>query len=161
LNPLAKYNRDCETSCTALAIDFSNYLDRLDQRLFDLVTPDYTIKHLLKLGGEPINFLDVAILKQRMATRTHTVRHLRSDIQITQTSETTAQSLSNCLAFFAKGNLLNGPLPMPKAPLPHVCEYHEDYIHTEAGWRLKARRTVEVFQDIPAAQIVALVKAQV
>jgi SnoaL-like domain len=156
-----KYNQDCQSSCMAVAIDFTNYLDRDDVRYFDLITNDFTIEHCLTLKGKGIHLHTVEFLRARAKERAekrpgYVSRHLRANMQITQVSETTATALTNCLALFNRGNLDAGPIHMPSAPIPHLLEYHEKFIKTNTGWRLQGRRTVEIFQDVPVAEMMAL-----
>jgi hypothetical protein len=163
MDKMDKYNQDCQSSCRAVAIDFTNYLDRDDIRYFDLITNDFSIVHCLTLEGKDqhdflhtVEYLRVRA-KERAEKRPSFVgRHLRTNIQITQLSETTATALSNCFVLFSRGNLDAGPIHMPSPPIPSLCEYHEKFIKTSAGWRMQARRTVEIFQDVPMEEIMRL-----
>ena len=121
-----------EWQCEKLCRRFANYNDRNDCDLFTEdgsfrrpSVPDTEIR-----GREAIH----AAFMQRPPL---VIRHIVSNCLIEVLSETEATGHSYLI--FLAAPLTDDPLPLVPGPM-HVGEFHDRFVHTDAGWKFQERR---------------------
>lgn len=129
-----------EASCTRLCNDFMHYIDQCQyDRVVELFTPDgrFDRKGTVYVGRDAIRELFAARPPEVV------IRHLCTNIRITLRSRNEAGGL--CYALFFKGTATSDA-QLPVVPsAPSVTEYHDEYVRTDAGWRIRERRTRPIF----------------
>jgi len=129
-----------EASCARLCNDFMHYIDeRRYDRVADLFTEDgrFDRKGTVYAGRDAIRRLFEARPPDVV------IRHLCTNIRITLRSANEASG--QCYAVFYKGTAASDA-ELPVAPsAPAVTEYHDEYVRTESGWRIRERRTKPIF----------------
>ena len=129
-----------EASCTRLCNDFMHYID---QRQYDRVAELFTEDGRFDRKGTVYTGRDA--IRQLFEARPADVviRHLCTNIRITLRSENEASG--QCYAVFFKGTA-GSDAELPVVPSPAaVTEYHDEYVRTPSGWRIRERRTKPIF----------------
>lgn len=120
-----------EVACQNLVVDFANHIDaRRYQPLLDLFAEDGTLDRmgLVLTGRNAIaSFLDAR------PADAHT-RHLCTNIRVNVESEDLATGFCYVLFFQGRGE----ETPTVSGP-PSIVEYHDRYVRTPAGWRIRER----------------------
>jgi hypothetical protein len=129
-----------EASCSRLCLDLLHYID---QRRYDSAADLFVEDGQFDRRGTVFAGRDA--IKGFFETRPadEAIRHLCTNIRITLRSSNEASG--HCYAVFFKGTASSdAELPVvPRAPA--VTEYHDEYVRTESGWRIRERRTQPVF----------------
>ena len=130
-----------EADCTRLCIDFANAIDARDYSKFlDLFTDDGTLDRggeVFRGRGEIQRFLEARPARS-------VTRHLCSNIRIAFRSDHEAAGVCYAL-FFQATAVAEIESPLAAAP-PAVVEYHDAYLRTSAGWRIRERKIKVVFK---------------
>ena len=131
----------CERECARLCKDFIYTIDRRQYDAFlGLFAPD----PVLDRAGQVFSGMDGlrAFCAGRASNRY--VRHTCSNIRIDMTGPTTATGTS-CATMFQATAEPDAALPLPTSMLI-FAEYEDTYALTDAGWKIKSRKIVIVFQ---------------
>jgi hypothetical protein len=129
-----------ELECQRLSIDFAQRIDAHEfDRVLELFTEDGVfIRRGTAHSGRPA-------IRQYLQSRPadEVIRHLCTNSRIRFVSPTEATGL--CYVVFYKGTQPpDGTFPIPPSP-PGVAEYHDSYVKTGAGWRIRERRAQVIF----------------
>ncbi|APX75604.1 hypothetical protein LMG6001_03193 [Achromobacter insolitus] len=139
--PLGDTHADVEAACARLCIEFANALDGGDySRVMDVFTPDAVIvtpTNQVVHGREAI----LASLRSRPPMVT---RHLCSNIRVTLNGDGSATGLCYVVCFKAFG--VDATNPVSGTPAPIVADYHDTYVRTAQGWRIRERRIAIIFE---------------
>lgn len=134
-----------EASCSRLCLDLLHYIDqRRYDRAAELFTDDGTFDRRTADRRNTV-FAGRAAIRAFFESRPadEAIRHLCTNIRITLRSRNEASG--HCYAVFYKGTATgDAELPMPPRG-PAVTEYHDEYVRTPGGWRIRERRTQPVF----------------
>lgn len=127
-----------EAACRRLSTAFAVYVDHgRAEDVVALFTPDGVFERAgLRLDGAAEI---AAFLARRPATRI--TRHFCSNILIEPVDSTRARGIVYFTLFEGEGET---PATM-QLPLT-VGEYHDDYVRTANGWRIRHRRSVGIFR---------------
>ena len=134
----ADSHRQIEQACTDLVLDYAYYRDLLAaDTVAELFTED---AQMLVLGDE---FVGRDAIRARLeAGRTGPLyRHLMSTIRIFVDSADHARGVSYVTVHAAPP----GDLPRPLGQPVGVGEYHDEFVRTADGWKIKRREFVPVF----------------
>ena len=132
----------CERECTRLCNDFVWSVDMGHYDAFVALFADdgvFDRAGQLSRGHAAIR----AFLDARPAGRV--TRHTCSNVRVDMTGPTTATGTCSALMFQAP-TAKDAALPLPVSA-PAVVDYVDDYVLTDAGWKIKYRKTVIVFQS--------------
>lgn len=138
----ANERRTIEHDCQQIVIRFAAYLDHGQaQQAAQLFTSDGTWNwngQLLKGHAE--------ISGKCIRKPTHLTRHIATNIRIDVEDHDHASGLSYFLFYFFKSD---APLvlPMPLPPVYSMGEWIDNYVRTDAGWRLSQRTTARIFHN--------------
>lgn len=134
-----------ERACAKLAIAFTNHVDN---RRPDEAAEVFAVDGEFERRGETLAGREVirATLKARPATMLS--RHLCANLAIDVVDENNARGVVSFAVYlhnFAEGE--QGPAPLRDAEV--VGEYHDVYVRTPEGWRIKRRNTTVAFRRQP------------
>lgn len=131
-----------ELDCQRLCIDFAQHVDA---RRFESVLELFTEDGVFVRRGTPI--VGRAALLQFLQRRPadEVIRHLCTNSRIHFASADEATGI--CYVVFYKGKRpADGAYPIaPSAP--GVAEYHDTYVRTRSGWRIRERRAQPIFGE--------------
>jgi hypothetical protein len=126
-----------EAACARLCVDFANHLDaRRYEQVLDLFTEDAALD---RMGNVSAGREDIArFLAARPADVT--TRHVCSNIRVSFDAASEDEAGGVCYVLFFQGTgeacagaaQLSGP--------PSVVEYHDRFLRTAVGWRIRSRR---------------------
>ena len=125
-------------ACTDLVLDYAYYRDRPDAAGFASV---FTQDGELRVMGEA--FIGRKALHDRLANAGHgpVYRHMMSTIRIFPKSPRKATGVSYVTVYSAP----SGTLPAKVGDFAAVGEYRDEFVLTEAGWKIARREFVPVF----------------
>ena len=132
------HHRAIEQACTDLVLDYAYYRDRADaQAVADLFTADA----LLRVLGQ--DFDGNAAIRSRIEQGRGgpVFRHMMSTVRIFVEDEDHARGVSYVTVYSAPA----GELPRPLGAPLGVGEYHDQFVRTEAGWKIQRREFVPAF----------------
>ena len=131
-------HRAIQQACTDLVLDYAYYRDRMDADPFaELFTED---AQLSVLGRD---FVGREAIRERLVEGRGgpLFRHMMSTIRIFVESEARATGVSYITVYSSPP----GDLPRPLGPPLGVGEYHDEFVRTASGWKIKRREFVPVF----------------
>ncbi len=137
---------EIEAQLQRLCMEFANALDAHDHtRTLATLAPEAV---MATPAGEARGLAQIEKTLRARPTAMVT-RHICTNFQLL--SHTGERATGVCyVTCFKRSSQTPPPL---RTPLPLVAEYHDDYIRTDAGWRVLARRIVLVFDpDLPDLQ---------
>ena len=136
--PSGQAAAEVRTACTELVLDYAFYRDRLDANAVgELFTEDAVMTVL----GQVLTSRKA--IQARIETGAGSAtRHLMSTIRIFQQSADRASGVSYVMVVGAPP----GDLPMKADGFLAVGEYHDQFVRTEAGWKISQRTFVPVFE---------------
>lgn len=128
-------------ACENLVLDYATHRDQRNSQAFaQLFTDDGT----LLLNGE--TFTGHPALAQRLeGPSSQRSRHMMSNIRITVQDESHATGVSYALIFIGSAKAYQDSGPSQISSFTAMGEYHDDFVLTDAGWRIAKRRFVPVF----------------
>lgn len=134
-----------ERACARLAIAFTNHVDN---RRADAAAEVFAVDGEFERRGETLAGREVirATLKARPATMLS--RHMCANLAIDVIDENNARGVVSFTVYlhnFAEGQQGPAPLRDPEA----IGEYHDLYVRTDEGWRIKRRNTTVAFRRQP------------
>jgi len=134
-----------ERACAKLAIAFTNHVDN---RRADEAAEVFAVDGEFERRGETLAGREEirATLKARPATMLS--RHLCANLAIDVIDADNARGVVSFAVYmhnFAEGE--QGPAPLRDAEA--IGEYHDVYVRTAEGWRIKRRNTTVAFRRQP------------
>lgn len=134
-----------ERACARLAIAFTSHVDN---RRADAAAEVFAVDGEFERRGETLAGREVirATLKARPATMLS--RHMCANLAIDVIDENNAKGVVSFTVYlhnFAEGEEGAAPLRDPEA----IGEYHDIYVRTSEGWRIKRRNTTVAFRRQP------------
>ncbi len=134
-----------ERACAKLAIAFTNHVDN---RRADAAAEVFAVDGEFERRGETLAGREAirATLKARPATMLS--RHLCANLAIDVIDENNAKGVVSFAVYmhnFAEGE--EGAAPLRDAEA--IGEYHDVYVRTSEGWRIKRRNTTVAFRRQP------------
>ena len=133
--------RNIEAACRSLILDYAYYRDRPDA---DAVADLFTEDAQLRVLGQTYAGRQ-AIYKRVQAGQGGPVfRHMMSTIRVFVVDSQSAKGVSYVTVYSQATGELPRPLDTPLA----VGEYHDVFVHTDAGWKIKERTFVPVFMPV-------------
>ena len=128
---------EIEDACTGLVLDYAYYRDRPDAQAFaDLFAHDGELEVL----GDRFVGRDAIHARLANAAGGPVFRHMMSTIRIFPVDADHATGVSYVTVYAAQGSELPLALGEPAA----VGEYHDEFVRTEAGWKIGRRVFVPV-----------------
>ncbi len=127
-----------KAACTDLVLDYAYYRDRPDAAGFANV---FTKDGELRVMGQA--FIGRKALHDRLADGGDgpVFRHMMSTIRIFPKSARKATGVSYVTVYSAPA----GTVPAKVSDFAAVGEYHDEFVLTEAGWKIARREFVPVF----------------
>ena len=136
------YAGEIEDACTDLVLDYAYYRDRPDADAFADVFAEDAV--LIVLDQEFVG-RDAIAARLRDADSGPVYRHMMSTIRIFPAGDDKASGVSYVAVYSAPAGDLPRPLGQPLA----IGEYHDQFAHTPAGWKIQRREFVSVFAPAP------------
>lgn len=133
-----------EKQCEALSIRFANYVDQgRAEDVANLFSGDGSFSRAGQVLDGPDQLR--AFLEKRPSARV--TRHVCTNIDVTLVSPTEATGVTYFLLFDgSRENDTEGPLPLMSPAT--LGEYHDNFVLTPEGWRIKKRRAQAVFRQV-------------
>jgi len=134
---------DAEADCMRLCVDFANGVDARDYpRVVELFAPDGVLLTPAKAFRGHAGIAD--FLRARPLAMV--TRHLCTNFRITPQLQGTATGVCYVVCF--KTSCAADPEYPLKTPAPLVAEYHDTFVQTDTGWRIRERRINPVFDPL-------------
>lgn len=132
-----------KSDCAELSVRASYHSDIHETEAFlDLFAADGAIIR----AGEPFKGRDAMRRLMDRRDRRRITRHLLSPVVVERTGSATAKGLCYFTLFEARD--ADGAAPPYQLASPTaVGEYHDAYMLTEAGWRLRERNIISIFRE--------------
>ena len=132
--------RAIEQDCLKLIATYAVAADRHDEdRFVGIFTEDGAwIRPKASLQGhEALR----AFMRQR--PRAPVVRHVSTNALVDVTGPDTARGISYATVYRHDGDAAGeAPLAGPES----IVEYHDEFVRTPAGWRIRSRRSISIFR---------------
>ena len=129
-----------ERACERLAVDFAHGVDhRETDKVVALFTPDATFER----RGEVLRGQAEIRAAQEKRPKALVTRHLCTTLQVEVLDARRARGCVYFVLFRHEGEV-SGPAPLGQAET--VGEYHDDYVLTDAGWRIARRVAKAAFR---------------
>jgi hypothetical protein len=71
-------------------------------------------------------------------------RHIRTGLHFSELTDNTASTVGFGLFFRCKGHI-DGTVPFLGHPV-HLTQYHEKFVKTDSGWKIKHRLCIDIMQ---------------
>jgi Tfp pilus assembly protein PilV len=128
-------------ACESLVLDYATHRDQRNGQAFAQL---FTVDGTLLLNGE--TFIGHSALAQRLeGPSSLRSRHMMSNIRISVQDGAHATGVSYALIFIGNAKSDQDLGPSQIASFTAMGEYHDDFVRTDAGWRIAKRRFVPVF----------------
>jgi hypothetical protein len=136
----AGHDESIEAACTELVLDYAYHRDRLDP---DAVAALFSDDATMSVLGDVYN--GRAAIKQRMIDGRGgpVTRHLMSTIRIFPIDRDRATGVSYATVYMAPRNDTDNPLTVEG--FAGIGEYHDEFVRTAEGWKIKVREFRPVF----------------
>lgn len=129
----------CESACTRLCNDFAYFVDTRDyQKLAALFVEDGSFERRGEVLQGRTAILDAMQARPENVITRHVCTNIRIDLQ----DDGSARGTCTLLLFHA---VASASPAAPAAPAITVAEYHDVYVQTPAGWRIRSRVAQMVF----------------
>lgn len=126
----------CESACTRLCNDFAYFVDTRDyEKLAALFVEDGSFER----RGEVLQGRATILSSMQARPENVITRHACTNIRIDLQPDGSARGTCTLLLFHAVAGAT------PATPAITVAEYHDVYVQTAAGWRIRSRIAQVVF----------------
>ncbi len=139
---------EIERECERLVLDFVYYSDRQDyEALARLFAPDGVMS---RPSGDPLVGRDAILKSYQSRPAGRMTRHISTNIRIHVESRSRATGISYAVVFSANaGAPPTDHFGIQADPRQLIGEFEDEFVLTDDGWRIAARRARFVMQFAP------------